>query len=53
MLGLARCFLTLPAVNLALLHFVRNPLSLIISAFLYHTQDPPPEKWIETMKVCV
>ena len=49
-LGLADCYLTLPAVNLAVLHFVRNPLDLFLSAFLYHTQDPPPEKWIETMK---
>jgi hypothetical protein len=50
-LALSNCYVSLPVSNLALLHFIRNPLDIAISAYLYHMQDPPPEKWIEQMKV--
>lgn len=27
-------------------HVVRNPVEILISAYLYHQQDPPPEDWL-------
>lgn len=45
------CYLNLPVANQALLHFVRDPVELVLSAYLYHMQQPPPEGWIEAMKV--
>ena len=51
-LGLGRCFLQLPAVpRTAYLHFVRNPISVVVSAYLFHTQLPAPEEWIDNFKV--
>eukprot|EP00210_Caulerpa_lentillifera_P002487 g2384.t1 len=31
-------------------HLVRNPVEMLISAYLYHQQDPPPEKWLAEPK---
>ena len=46
-LGMGRCYLPLPAgPRTGYLHFVRNPISVVVSAYLYHTQQPPPEDWI-------
>lgn len=38
--------MSLPAVSLRILHFIRNPIDTVISAYLYHSQLPPPEDWI-------
>ena len=43
---LGKCFMSLPAVSLRILHFIRNPIDTVISAYLYHSQLPPPEDWI-------
>ena len=46
-LGMGRCYVPMPiGVRTAYLHFVRNPISVVVSAYLYHTQQPPPEDWI-------
>lgn len=31
-------------------HVVRNPVEVLISAYLYHQQDPPPEEWLYNAK---
>lgn len=31
-------------------HVVRNPVEILISAYLYHQQDPPPEEWLYNPK---
>ena len=31
-------------------HIVRNPVEVLISAYLYHQQDPPPEEWLYDAK---
>lgn len=31
-------------------HIVRNPVEVLISAYLYHQQDPPPEEWLHDAK---
>lgn len=43
---LGNCYALLPTVNLKILHFIRNPVHIIISAYRYHSQTPPPEDWI-------
>ena len=46
-LEMGRCYLAMPVgLRMGYLHFVRNPISVVVSAYLYHTQDPPPEDWI-------
>jgi hypothetical protein len=35
----------LPA-DMRLVHFVREPLSMIVSGYTYHAQQPPPETWL-------
>ena len=32
--------------RLRVLHFVREPVEMAISAYLYHSQSPPPEPWV-------
>jgi hypothetical protein len=46
------CQLAIPAVNIKFAHAIRMPLDIIISAYLYHSQVPPPpeETWLTTMK---
>ena len=46
-LGLGTCFLSLPAGHLGILHFVRSPADVVVSAYLYHSQLPAPEAWID------
>lgn len=31
-------------------HIVRNPVEVLVSAYLYHQQDPPPEEWLAEPK---
>lgn len=40
------CFLEVPAVPTRLVHVIRRPIDTVISAYYYHTQDPPPEDWL-------
>lgn len=44
--NLTGCSLALPAVDPDVLFFIRKPLDTVISAHLYHIQDPPPESWL-------
>jgi hypothetical protein len=41
----------IPAGHVGLVHIVRNPIDAIVSAYSYHMQVPPPEDWIDIMKV--
>ena len=45
-LEIGNCVFHLPAMDLAIVHAVRNPIDVVVSAYLYHTQDPPPEGWL-------
>lgn len=38
--------------NTCVVHMVRDTFSHIISSFLYHTQDPTPEKWVHNHDPC-
>jgi len=38
--------------GLRVIHFVRDPVGMIISAYMYHSQEPPPEQWVHTRRVC-
>ena len=38
--------------RLRVVHFVRDPFDMIVSAFLYHRQNPPPEPWILSRHPC-
>eukprot|EP00040_Diaphanoeca_grandis_P035959 m.227476 g.227476 ORF g.227476 m.227476 type:complete len:264 (-) comp33522_c1_seq1:25-816(-) len=33
-----------------IVHFVRNPIELVISGFLYHSQSPTPEPWVKNTR---
>ena len=37
-----------------IIHFLRDPLQMVISAYLYHSQDPTPEgtSWYSTYTYC-
>jgi hypothetical protein len=37
---------SIPGHQFRIAHFVRDPLDLVLSAYLFHTQNPPPEVWI-------
>ena len=37
--------------GVAVVHSVRNPLDMAISAYLYHSQVPTPEDWIDNPRV--
>ncbi|PRW56512.1 Sulfotransferase domain [Chlorella sorokiniana] len=44
------CYMHLPATDsgaLGLVHFVRNPWDVVVSAYWYHLQTPAPETWID------
>ena len=45
-LEIGNCVFHLPAMDLAIVHAVRNPIDVVVSAYLYHAQDPPPEGWL-------
>eukprot|EP01025_Chloroclados_australasicus_P028403 TRINITY_DN28164_c0_g2_i1.p1 TRINITY_DN28164_c0_g2~~TRINITY_DN28164_c0_g2_i1.p1 ORF type:complete len:398 (-),score=26.88 TRINITY_DN28164_c0_g2_i1:331-1524(-) len=32
--------------ELKIVQIVRNPVEIVISSYLYHKQDPPPEAWV-------
>lgn len=32
---------------MGLVHFVRNPFDVVVSAFWFHLQEPAPETWID------
>lgn len=32
-----------------IVHFVRNVFDMVVSSFLYHSQDPTPEQWARKM----
>ena len=31
-----------------IVHFIRNPFSMVLSNYYYHAQSPTPEKWGKT-----
>jgi len=35
-----------------IIHFVRNPFDMVVSNYLYHSQDPTPEKWVHVDDPC-
>ena len=35
-----------------IVHFIRNPIDMIISGYLYHRQQPTPETWIRNVDIC-
>jgi hypothetical protein len=39
-------FSLLPHHHYRILHMVRDPTEMILSAYRYHSQSPPPEVWI-------
>jgi len=38
--------------DLNVVHFLRDPTDMIVSAYLYHKQEPPPEQWINHTDPC-
>lgn len=40
-----------PGHRYRIIHFIRDPFSLILSAYAYHSQMPPPERWISTNRL--
>jgi hypothetical protein len=32
---------------MAVVHFVRSPLDIVVSAFWFHTEEVAPEEWIK------
>ena len=38
--------------RLGVVHFVRDPVAMVLSAYLYHAQQPPPESWVHSRHVC-
>ena len=34
-----------------IVHFIRNPFSMVLSNYFYHAQSPSPEKWGKTLIV--
>lgn len=51
LLALSGCALRLPQSDLGLLHLVRNPLDIVVSAYWFHSQLPAPEEWLENGEV--
>lgn len=45
-LEIGNCVFHLPALDVALVHTVRNPIDVVVSAYLYHSQDRTPEGWL-------
>ena len=39
--------MSLPLAEVAVWHYVRRPLDVVVSALWYHMQLPAPETWIE------
>ncbi|EJK72781.1 hypothetical protein THAOC_05651, partial [Thalassiosira oceanica] len=35
-----------------IVHFIRNPFSMVLSNYFYHAQSPTPEKWVHTDEPC-
>ncbi|KAL7501059.1 hypothetical protein ACHAWT_009130 [Skeletonema menzelii] len=35
-----------------IIHFVRNPFDMVLSNYLYHSQEPTPEKWVHNDDPC-
>ncbi len=35
-----------------IIHFVRNPFDMVLSNYLYHSQEPTPEKWVHVDDPC-
>ncbi len=47
---LETCDVDTPAnVRINFIHFVRRPLDVIVSSYMYNTQMPPPEEWMTTI----
>lgn len=42
-----------PPDNVRLIHFVREPVDMSISSYLYHRQQPTPEPWVHVHNPCV
>lgn len=40
------------AGRIKIIHFVRNPFDMALSNYLYHSQDPTPEKWVHVDDPC-
>lgn len=38
--------------SLKVIHMIRNPFDMIVSNFLYHSQDPTPESWVHFRDPC-
>ena len=36
-----------------IIHFVRNPYDMVLSNYLYHSQEPTPEKWVHEDDPCM
>lgn len=39
-----------PKHRYRILHMIRDPFELVLSAYLFHSQVPPPEPWIDNPK---
>ena len=40
------------ARKVKIIHFVRNPFDMVLSNYLYHSQEPTPEKWVHSDDPC-
>jgi hypothetical protein len=36
-----------PPINTKIVHFVRDPINMALSNYLYHSQNPTPEPWVK------
>lgn len=43
-------FLVMQDFDLPVVHSIRDPVQILISAYLYHQQDPPNEPWLADPK---
>jgi len=48
-----RTVASVDAPGARVVHFVRNPFSMVVSSFLFHRQDPPPEIWVQNYAPCL
>lgn len=44
------CAILLPAIDIRAVHFIRQPIDIVVSSYLYHTQEPAPEEWLKSFK---
>ena len=50
-LSVGSCHVSEPVSPLLWIHFIRRPLDIVLSAYSYHIQSPPPEAWLKQLSI--